>query len=275
MPGHSVMGRVATFDSSRVTWPEKPGSMKPAVEWVRSPSRPSDDFPSSLAETSFGSVISSSVDANTNSPGWSTNGSVGSTSTSRVSSGWCAAGSMTEYLWLSKRRKYRSRHTSMLAGWMRAGSYGSRLTRPAEISALMSRSERRLTRPMYRALRGDAHTARNAVHAPRFLRESRIRRVHALQWPLTTPAHVGAFPFQPEGAGRILPTARSCATTTERQHCEDFEKSCSCPRSSRRGFRPHRRSRFRFNCFPDHGQLRLRRASGQHPHRWSCHGEPT
>src|SRR5699024_2015117 len=40
MPGHSVMGRVAVFDSSRVTWPVKPGSMKPAVECVSRPSRP-------------------------------------------------------------------------------------------------------------------------------------------------------------------------------------------------------------------------------------------
>ena len=47
MPGHSVIGRLATFDSSSVMWPLKPGSMKPAVECVSSPRRPSDDLPSS------------------------------------------------------------------------------------------------------------------------------------------------------------------------------------------------------------------------------------
>ena len=34
------MGRLATFDSSRVMCPVNPGSMNPAVEWVSSPSRP-------------------------------------------------------------------------------------------------------------------------------------------------------------------------------------------------------------------------------------------
>ena len=42
--------------------PLKPGSMKPAVEWVSSPSRPSDDLPSSRPARSSGSVHSSSVD---------------------------------------------------------------------------------------------------------------------------------------------------------------------------------------------------------------------
>ena len=40
MPGHRVIGRFATLDSSRVMCPEKPGSMKPAVEWVSRPRRP-------------------------------------------------------------------------------------------------------------------------------------------------------------------------------------------------------------------------------------------
>ncbi len=44
MPGHSLMGSVATFDSSRVTWPEKPGSIQPAVECVSNPSLPSELF---------------------------------------------------------------------------------------------------------------------------------------------------------------------------------------------------------------------------------------
>ena len=59
IPGQSLIGSVATFDSSSVTCPEKPGSMKPAVEWVSRPSRPSEDLPSSRAATSSGSVTSS------------------------------------------------------------------------------------------------------------------------------------------------------------------------------------------------------------------------
>ena len=37
MPGHSLMGSVATLESSSVTWPEKPGSIQPAVLWVSKP----------------------------------------------------------------------------------------------------------------------------------------------------------------------------------------------------------------------------------------------
>src|SRR6478735_5410589 len=122
MPGQSLMGSVAMLDSSSVTWPENPGSMKPAVECVSRPSRPSDDLPSSRAAMSSGSVTASYVDPSTNSPGYSTNDSPAETSTSRVSSGWSAAGSMNGYLWLSNSRKYRSRRTSMLDGWSMAGS---------------------------------------------------------------------------------------------------------------------------------------------------------
>lgn len=53
-PGQSIMGRVAILDNSRVTWPQKPGSIKPAVEWVRRPSRPREDLPSSRAAISAG-----------------------------------------------------------------------------------------------------------------------------------------------------------------------------------------------------------------------------
>ena len=45
MPGYRVIGRLATFDSSSVAWPWNPGSMKPAVEWMRSPSLPREDLP--------------------------------------------------------------------------------------------------------------------------------------------------------------------------------------------------------------------------------------
>lgn len=44
IPGQSLIGRVARFDSSSVTCPENPGSMNPAVECVTSPSRPSELF---------------------------------------------------------------------------------------------------------------------------------------------------------------------------------------------------------------------------------------
>lgn len=36
IPGQSFIGNVARLDNSRVTWPEKPGSMNPAVECVTS-----------------------------------------------------------------------------------------------------------------------------------------------------------------------------------------------------------------------------------------------
>ena len=46
IPGYNFTGKLATFESSNVMWPEKPGSMKPAVECVNKPSRPSEDLPS-------------------------------------------------------------------------------------------------------------------------------------------------------------------------------------------------------------------------------------
>ena len=69
IPGHRVIGRFATLDSSRVMWPVNPGSMNPAVEWVSSPRRPSDDLPSSRPARSSGSEHRSSVAPRTNSPG--------------------------------------------------------------------------------------------------------------------------------------------------------------------------------------------------------------
>ena len=40
IPGHSLIGSVATLDSSSVTCPENPGSIQPAVECVSRPSLP-------------------------------------------------------------------------------------------------------------------------------------------------------------------------------------------------------------------------------------------
>ncbi len=45
---------MATLASSRVTWPLKPGSTKPAVACVSRPRRPSDDLPSTRAARSSG-----------------------------------------------------------------------------------------------------------------------------------------------------------------------------------------------------------------------------
>ena len=53
MPGYTVMGRLATLESSKVRWPSHPASTNPAVEWINSPSRPSEDLPSRRA-TSVG-----------------------------------------------------------------------------------------------------------------------------------------------------------------------------------------------------------------------------
>ena len=77
---------MATFESSSVTCPSQPGSMKPAVEWIRSPRRPRELLPSSLATRSSGSFTRSSVEPSTNSPGWRMNAVSSSISTSSVSS---------------------------------------------------------------------------------------------------------------------------------------------------------------------------------------------
>jgi hypothetical protein len=73
--GCSRIGSVATLESSSVTSPSKPASMNPAVECTTRPSRASELFPSSRATMSSGSVMRSSVEPRTNSPGWRTNGS--------------------------------------------------------------------------------------------------------------------------------------------------------------------------------------------------------
>src|SRR3954465_3320476 len=75
MPGQSVIGRLATLESSSVMWPENPGSTKPAGEGGGSPRRPSELLPSSRAAMSPGRVTTSSVEPSTNSPGCRTNGS--------------------------------------------------------------------------------------------------------------------------------------------------------------------------------------------------------
>src|SRR5258708_2721051 len=142
MPGQSLIGSVATFDSSRVTWPEKPGSIQPAVECVSRPSRPRLDLPSSRPAMSSGSETTSKVDPSTNSPGCRTNGSSPSVCTRRVRSACSIAGSMCGYLWFSKTRKYRSSRTSTLDGWTSSGVYGSSATRPESIWARISLSER-------------------------------------------------------------------------------------------------------------------------------------
>ena len=142
MPGHRVIGRLATFDNSRVICPEKPGSMKPAVECVNKPKRPNEDFPSKRPAKCAGSVNFSSVAPNTNSPGCSTNGSFSGTSTRLVRSSCCCFGSMCVYFELLNTRKKRSMRTSTLDGWTKVGSYGSMIRSPLSTAARISRSER-------------------------------------------------------------------------------------------------------------------------------------
>ena len=59
MPGQSLIGSVATLDSSSVTCPVNPGSIQPAVECVSRPSRPSELLPSSRPAMSSGSETTS------------------------------------------------------------------------------------------------------------------------------------------------------------------------------------------------------------------------
>ena len=152
MPGHSEMGRLATFDSSRVMWPVKPGSMNPAVECVSRPRRPSEDLPSRRPARCGGMVNFSSVDASTNSPGCSTNASSHGTSRRVVSSSCGNFGSMCVYRELLNTRKNWSRRTSIDDGWIISSSNGSmprRASSSAERAARMSRSESS-TPPPYR-----------------------------------------------------------------------------------------------------------------------------
>lgn len=59
IPGQSLIGSVAALESSSVTCPLNPGSMKPAVEWVSRPSLPSELFPSSREAMSSGRLMTS------------------------------------------------------------------------------------------------------------------------------------------------------------------------------------------------------------------------
>ena len=86
-------------------WPLNPGSMNPAVEWVSSPSRPSDDLPSSRPASESERVTLSNVEPRTNSPGCRTKASSPSTSTNVVRSSCWTFGSMWVYRELLKTRK--------------------------------------------------------------------------------------------------------------------------------------------------------------------------
>ena len=121
-------------------WPLKPGSINPAVECVNRPRRPREDFPSKRPAMSSGRVMTSYVLAKTNSPGCKMKGSSPSAITSRVKSGCSIDGSITLYLWFSKTRKNLSRRTSTEDGWIMDSVKGSQPTRPAAISARISRS---------------------------------------------------------------------------------------------------------------------------------------
>ena len=118
-------GNVDTLDSSSVIWPSKPGSMKPAVEWVRMPRRPSELLPSRRAAIVASSFTYSHVEPSANSPGCRIHGSSDLTSNCSVSSPWFSAGSTYVYAWLLNRRKKRSNRTSIDAGCTISGVHGS------------------------------------------------------------------------------------------------------------------------------------------------------
>src|SRR5215469_7809725 len=182
MPGQSLIGSVATFDSSNVTWPEKPGSIHPAVECVSRPNLPKLDLPSRRMAMSSGSETTSYVDPRTNSPGCRTKGSLPSVSTRRVRSACSIAGSMWGYLWFSKTLKYRSRRTSTLEGWTSSGANGSILTRPDAICARMSLSESNTQatyRFRYHVVAALARARRFACYAPS---APRAARAGVVQW---------------------------------------------------------------------------------------------
>ena len=97
MPGYSVIGRLATFDSSSVRWPSQPASTNPAVVWISRPRRPRLLLPSSRATRSSGSATRSAVEPSTNSPGWRMKTSSSPISTSSVRSSWSSFTSMTPH----------------------------------------------------------------------------------------------------------------------------------------------------------------------------------
>src|SRR6476646_4966784 len=152
--------------------------MKPAVEWISRPSRPSELFPSNLATRSSGSWIRSSVEPSTNSPGCRMNGRSASISTSSVSSSCGSLTSMYAYRALWKTRKKRSTRTSTLDGWSSARSYGSIPIRPSSISRAMVRSERTTPR-FYGSLHGALRRSRRPRSRDRVLR-ARTARVRGL-----------------------------------------------------------------------------------------------
>ena len=117
MPGHRMIGRLATFDSSRVMCPLKPGSMKPAVEWVSrpEPAQARLALPAGRPGRRAASRPRASSRARTR-PGAARTGRRSFGSTSAVSSSCWMAGSMWVYCELLKTRKKRSRRTSMLRG---------------------------------------------------------------------------------------------------------------------------------------------------------------
>ena len=144
MFGYSVIGRLATLLSSSVSWPSKPASTKPAVEWMSNPRRPSDDLPSRRATRSSGTATRSRVEPSTNSPGWRMNGSspLPGTSTSSVSSSRFCFTSMCPRAWFLNTRKKRSRRRSIDDGCNEFGPSGSMMMRPASSCSRRVRSDK-------------------------------------------------------------------------------------------------------------------------------------
>lgn len=111
------MGLLAMLASSRVSVPWNPGSMNPAVEWIRSPSRPRLDLPSSRPTMVSGIVMVSWVDPSANMLGWSMNGVLGGVVVCWVSWGWGLRGFMCGVCGL-RVRKWLLMVRSMDAGCM-------------------------------------------------------------------------------------------------------------------------------------------------------------
>src|SRR3954467_576475 len=141
-PAYSLIGTRVRLLSSSVSVPFQPGSQKPAVAWTISPSRPIELFPSMRATMSSGSSTHSSVRPSANSPGWITNGTPSSTTTSSVRFDGGSRRSIAVVRWLWKTRKESPRRRSTDAGCTRSGSHGSIVLRPASTRRRIVPSDR-------------------------------------------------------------------------------------------------------------------------------------
>src|SRR5215216_2690007 len=142
LPGQSLIGTRVRLVISSVSVPLKPGSTKPAVACTIRPSRPMELLPSILDTMSAGISTYSSVRPSTNSPGWITNGTSPSTTTSSVRFVGGSRRSIAAARWLWNTRKEPPSRRSTDAGWTIAGSHGSITTLPSATRRRIVPSER-------------------------------------------------------------------------------------------------------------------------------------